>query len=54
VADGNENVAGRLLNVKEAAAFLGIGVQTLYNRISQRTINHVKIGRRVLFPMPLI
>jgi excisionase family DNA binding protein len=38
-----------LLNVKEAAAFLGIGVQTVYNRVSQRRIDHVKIGRRVLF-----
>jgi excisionase family DNA binding protein len=46
--NGNGGMNG-LLSVKEAAAYLGIGVQTIYNRVSQRHIDHVKIGRRVLF-----
>lgn len=46
---GNGNVAGRLLSVKEAAAYLGLSKQTVYNWRSQGRVAYVKLGRRVLF-----
>jgi excisionase family DNA binding protein len=40
---------GGLLNVQEAAAYLGLGSQTIYNWCSQGLLIHIKLGRRVLF-----
>jgi len=37
----------RLLNVRDAAKFLGIGVQTLYQK--RTDIPRIRIGRRILF-----
>lgn len=45
---GGGGVQG-LLSVKQAAAYLGLSTQTLYNRTSQRRIDYVKLGGRVLF-----
>jgi len=39
----------RLLNVREAAKFLGTTDKTLYTRIWRREIRFIKIGRSVRF-----
>jgi excisionase family DNA binding protein len=39
----------RLLNVREAAKFLGTTDKTLYTRIWRREIPFIKIGRSVRF-----
>jgi excisionase family DNA binding protein len=38
----------RLLNVSEAAEYLGIEEKTLYNWVSLRKIPHVKLGHKLL------
>jgi len=45
-ADGADE---RLVNVREAAARLGLAVSTIYCLVSARRIRFVKIGRRTLF-----
>lgn len=44
---GREEV--RLLNIKEAARFLGTTDKTLYTKIWRREIPFVKLGRSVRF-----
>jgi excisionase family DNA binding protein len=44
---GREEV--RLLNIKEAARFLGTTDKTLYSKVWRREIPFVKIGRSVRF-----
>lgn len=39
-----------MLSLNEAAAVLNIAVRTLRQRISDRTVPHVKLGGRVLIP----
>lgn len=39
----------RLLNIREASKLLNLGRQTLYNWASQRKIEFVKLGGRLLF-----
>jgi excisionase family DNA binding protein len=39
----------KLLNVDQAAHFLGLKKGTLYNMISRKAIPYHKVGRRVLF-----
>ncbi len=39
----------RLVNIKEAATYIGLKVSTLYGWVSEKKIPHVKIGDRVLF-----
>lgn len=39
----------RLLNIKECAEYLGLSIQAIYNRVSQRRIPYIKDGKRVLF-----
>lgn len=41
----------RLLNVKEAARFLGTTDKTLYSKIWRREIPFIKIGRSVRFDL---
>lgn len=43
------DVPKRLLTVSEAAAYLGLSKLTVYDWISQRRIEYVKIGRLVKF-----
>lgn len=38
----------RLMNVKEAAEFLGVGVGTLYHWVSAGTVPHIKLSLRCL------
>jgi len=51
---GAVDLADRLLNVKEAAALLGTTPGTLYTRISERSIESVKIGRSVRIKLSTI
>lgn len=44
---GREEV--RLLNIKEAARFLGTTDKTLYSKIWRREIPFIKLGRSVRF-----
>lgn len=37
------------LSVQEAAEYLRLRPQTLYNKISRRELPHFKVGNRVLF-----
>lgn len=39
----------RLYNISETAEYLGLAVGTLYNLISQKRIEYVKLGRNVKF-----
>lgn len=39
----------RLLTIPEAAAYLGLSKLTLYEWVSQRKIEYVKVGRLVKF-----
>jgi len=39
----------RLLNVGEAALYLGLGKQTLYNMVSRKAIRCVKLGKSLRF-----
>lgn len=39
----------KLLNITEAATYLGLKVNTLYSWSSQRRITNIKIGRRLMF-----
>lgn len=41
----------RLLNIAEAADYLGIKVGTLYNWVNQKKIPYFKIGRLVKFSL---
>lgn len=41
----------KLLNVKEAAAYLRIAVPTLYRWAEEHRIKHIRLGRRILFRM---
>jgi len=44
----------KLLDIEEAAEFLGLAEKTLYSYTSARKIPHVKIGGRVLFPKSML
>lgn len=45
----NSGIGKRLLNVKEAAQFLGIKVDTLYKKSRLREVPFVKVGRALRF-----
>jgi excisionase family DNA binding protein len=47
----NGVVGKRLLNVKEAAAFLGLKVDTLYKKARLRELPSVKVGRALRFDL---
>ena len=42
------------VNVKELGKLIGLSSDTIYTLVSQRRIPHVKVGRRVLFPVKAI
>lgn len=42
-------VEKRLYNIKETAEYLGLAVGSLYNMISEKRIEYVKLGRNVKF-----
>ncbi len=45
----NESVGKRLLNVREAAQYLGLGVDTVYKKSRLRELPSVKVGRALRF-----
>ena len=45
----NETVGKRLLNVEEAAAYLGLKVDTIYKKARMRELPSVKVGRALRF-----
>jgi excisionase family DNA binding protein len=45
----NETVGKRLLNVKEAAQYLGLSVDTVYKKARLRELPYVKVGRALRF-----
>jgi excisionase family DNA binding protein len=44
----------RLLDIKEASAYLGLQVDTIYRMVSQRRIPFIKVGRRTKFDIGLL
>ena len=45
----NETVGKRLLNVKQAAQYLGLAVDTVYKKARLRELPFVKVGRSLRF-----
>ena len=45
----NSNVVKRLLNVEEAAQYLGLQVDTIYKKARLRELPSVKVGRSLRF-----
>ena len=45
----NETVGKRLLNVREAAQYLGLEVDTIYKKARLRELPSVKVGRALRF-----
>lgn len=45
----NEIVGKRLLNVREAAQYLGLQVDTIYKKSRMRELPYVKVGRALRF-----
>ena len=45
----NGTVGKRLLNVEEAAAYLGLKVDTVYKKARLRELPYVKVGRSLRF-----
>jgi excisionase family DNA binding protein len=45
----NGSVGKRLLNVREAAVYLGVTVDTVYRMARLRTLPSVKVGRALRF-----
>ena len=45
----NETVGKRLLNVREAAEYLGLEVDTVYKKSRLRELPSVKVGRALRF-----
>jgi len=47
----NEGIGRRLLNVREAAQFLGLEVDTVYKKARLREVPCVKVGRALRFDL---
>ena len=47
----NGGVGKRLLNVEEAAAYLGLKVDTIYKKARLRELPSVKVGRSLRFDL---
>jgi excisionase family DNA binding protein len=45
----NEPVGKRLLNVRDAARYLGLEVDTVYKKARLRELPYVKVGRALRF-----
>jgi excisionase family DNA binding protein len=45
----NESIGRRLLNVREAAQYLGLEVDTVYRKARLREVPCVKVGRALRF-----
>jgi excisionase family DNA binding protein len=51
IADASTNAGTRLLDVKEAAAFLNVSTRTLWSMANSGELPSVRIRRRVLFDL---
>jgi excisionase family DNA binding protein len=49
-----EPMKHQLLDIKEAATYVGLSVHTLYTMVSQRRIPYVKVGRLTKFDIGLL
>jgi excisionase family DNA binding protein len=49
IVSGQITKQKQIMNSEEAAAFLGISINTLYEWIAQRKIPHIKVGRLLKF-----
>lgn len=49
-----EPLPPRLITIRQAAAYTGLSVHTLYTMVSQRRIPYVKVGRLVKFDVDLL
>ncbi len=49
IQNPSEPLTRSLMNIKEAAGYLGLSPHTLYTMVSQRRIPYVKVGRLVKF-----
>jgi excisionase family DNA binding protein len=47
----NNSVGKRLLNVEEAAGYLGLKVDTIYKKARLRELPFVKVGRALRFDL---
>jgi excisionase family DNA binding protein len=47
--DSNKAIGRRLLNVREAALYLGLEVDTVYKKSRLREVPSVKVGRALRF-----
>ena len=47
----NRSVGKRLLNVREAAQYLGLKVDTVYKKVRLRELPFVKVGRALRFDL---
>ena len=47
--ESNGDVGKRLLNVREAAKYLGLEVDTIYKKARMRELPSVKVGRALRF-----
>ena len=47
--ESNGEVGKRLLNVKEAAQYLGLAEDTVYRKARMRELPYVKVGRALRF-----
>ena len=47
----NNAIGKRLLNVREAAQFLGLEVDTVYKKARLREVPYVKVGRALRFDL---
>ena len=47
----NGTIGRRLLNVEEAAQYLGLSVDTLHKWVQLRAVPHVKAGRALRFDL---
>jgi excisionase family DNA binding protein len=47
----NEGIGRRLLNVREAAQYLGLEVDTVYRKARLREVPCVKVGRALRFDL---
>lgn len=45
----NNEIEDRLLTVGEAARYLGYQPGTIYNKVSARTVPHIRLGRSLRF-----
>jgi excisionase family DNA binding protein len=46
---GSEVMERQTINVQEAAAFIGVSKDLVYQLVRQKDIPHLKVGKRILF-----